>query len=205
MIDIASRVYNHNWKIDPIVRSLLDIDFYKLLMAQFVLRNSPDVTVEFSVINRSNKIPLTKLIDEQELREQLDSIKNLSLTRGESTWLRGNSFYGKHAIFRPEFINWLEKLRLPDYYLKKNGDQFDIKFKGLWPEVMFWEVPVLSVITELRSRAILKNMGRFDLQILYARAMTKLWEKIEKFKAFDDIRISDFGPTIRNIFLLQYW
>ena len=51
---------------------------------------------------------------------------------------------------------------------------------------MFWEVPVLSVITELRSRAILKNMGRFDLQILYARAITKLWEKIEKFKAFDD-------------------
>ena len=44
------------------------------------------------------------------------------------------------------------------------------------------EVPVLSVITELRSRAILKNMGRFDLQILYARAMTKLWEKIEKLK-----------------------
>ena len=92
MIDIASRVYNHNWKIDPIVRSLLDIDFYKLLMAQFVLRNSPNVTVEFSVINRSNKIPLTKLIDEQELREQLDNIKKLSLSRGESTWLEGIPF-----------------------------------------------------------------------------------------------------------------
>ena len=205
MIDIASRVYNHNWKIDPIVRSLLDIDFYKLLMAQFVLRNSPNVTVEFSVINRSNKIPLTKLIDEQELREQLDNIKNLSLTRGESTWLRGNSFYGKHAIFRPEFINWLEKLKLPDYHLEKKGDQFEIKFKGLWPEVMFWEVPVLSVITELRSRAILKNMGRFDLQILYARAMTKLWEKIEKLKAYDDIRIADFGTRRRHSFLWQDW
>ena len=64
---------------------------------------------------------------------------------------------------------------------------------------MFWEVPVLSVITELRSRAILKNMGRFDLQILYARAMTKLWEKIEKFKAFDDIRIADFGLSLIHI------
>ena len=205
MIDIASRVYNHNWKIDPIVRSLLDIDFYKLLMAQFVLRNSPDVIVEFSVINRSSKVPLAKLIDEQELREQLDNIKNLSLTRGESTWLRGNSFYGKHAIFKPGFINWLENLRLPDYYLKKNGDQFDIKFKGLWPEVMFWEVPVLSVLTELRSRAILKNMDRFELQILYARAMTKLWGKIEKFKIHDSIRIADFGTRRRHSFLWQDW
>ena len=31
MTDIATRVYNHTWKIDPIVRSLLDTDFYKLL------------------------------------------------------------------------------------------------------------------------------------------------------------------------------
>ena len=44
---------------------------------------------------------------------------------------------------------------------------------------MFWEVPVLSVLTELRSKAVLKNMGRFELQVLYARAMTKLWEKLK--------------------------
>ena len=205
MIDIASRVYNHNWKIDPIVRSLLDIDFYKLLMAQFVLKNSPNVIVEFSLINRSKDIPLAKLIDEQELREQLDHVRNLSLSRGESTWLRGNSFYGKHAIFKPDFINWLENLKIPNYYLEKSGDQFDIKFEGSWPEVMFWEVPVLSVITELRSRAVLKDMGRFDLQILYARAMTKLWEKIEKFKYYEDIKIADFGTRRRHSFLWQDW
>ena len=29
--DIARRVYNHTWKLDPIIRSLLDTDFYKLL------------------------------------------------------------------------------------------------------------------------------------------------------------------------------
>ena len=33
-IDIAKRVYDHTWKLDPIVRSLLDTDFYKLLMLQ---------------------------------------------------------------------------------------------------------------------------------------------------------------------------
>ena len=119
MIDIASRVYNHNWKIDPIVRSLLDVDFYKLLMAQFVLRNAPDVDVKFSVLNRSRKVLLADIIDEQELREQLNHIRDLSLSKGESTWLRGNLFYGKRAIFRPSFIDWLEKLKLPDYELKK--------------------------------------------------------------------------------------
>ncbi|MGY3616699.1 hypothetical protein ACVJGD_002895 [Bradyrhizobium sp. USDA 10063] len=26
--DIATRTYNHGWRLDPIVRSLLDTDFY---------------------------------------------------------------------------------------------------------------------------------------------------------------------------------
>ena len=34
--DIARRVYNHAWKLDPIVRSLIDTDFYKLLMLQMI-------------------------------------------------------------------------------------------------------------------------------------------------------------------------
>ena len=38
----AARVWNHKWKIDPIVRSLIDTDFYKLLMCQSVFRNRPD-------------------------------------------------------------------------------------------------------------------------------------------------------------------
>ena len=44
-IDIATRVYNHKWKIDPIVRSLIDTDFYKLLMCQSAFRYRPDVDV----------------------------------------------------------------------------------------------------------------------------------------------------------------
>ena len=43
MVDIATRVYNHTWKIDPIVRSVLDTDFYKLLMAQTIFRRHRDV------------------------------------------------------------------------------------------------------------------------------------------------------------------
>ena len=57
MVDIASRVWNHKWKIDPIVRSLIDTDFYKLLMCQSVFRNKPDTQVTFSLINRSKHIP----------------------------------------------------------------------------------------------------------------------------------------------------
>ena len=119
MVDIATRVWNHKWKIDPIVRSLIDTDFYKLLMCQSIFRNKPDTTVQFSLINRSRHIRLAELIDEGELREQLDHVRSLSLTRGESTWLRGNTFYGKRQMFRPDFMEWFEKLRLPPYHAGK--------------------------------------------------------------------------------------
>ena len=45
-----------------------------------------------------------------------------------------------------------------------------------------WEIPALAVLMELRSRAVLHDMGKFELQVLYARAMTRLWEKIERLR-----------------------
>ena len=64
MVDISTRVYNHNWKIDPIVRSVLDNDFYKLLMAQTIFRRNINTVVKFSLINRTQDVPLANMIDE---------------------------------------------------------------------------------------------------------------------------------------------
>jgi len=205
MVDIATRVYNHNWKIDPIVRSIIDTDFYKLLMCQSIFRNRPDTRVVFSLINRTTSIRLAELIDEGELREQLDHVRSLSLTRGESTWLRGNTFYGKRQMFRSDFMEWFEGLRLPPYHLEKRDGQFELTFEGAWPEVMLWEIPALAVLMELRSRAVLKTMGKFELQVLYARAMTRLWEKIERLRGIPDLKIADFGTRRRHSFLWQDW
>lgn len=205
MVDIATRVYNHKWKIDPIVRSLIDTDFYKLLMCQSIFRNRTNTTVTFSLINRSKQIRLADLIDEGELREQLDHIRDLRLSRGESTWLRGNTFYGKRQMFRPDFMEWFEQLRLPAYHLEKHDGQYELTFEGKWPEVMLWEIPALSVLMELRSRAVLRDMGRFELQVLYARAMTKLWEKVERLRQIDGLKLADFGTRRRHSFLWQDW
>ncbi|MFC3630571.1 nicotinate phosphoribosyltransferase [Paracoccus angustae] len=205
MVDIATRVYNHKWKIDPIVRSLIDTDFYKLLMCQSIFRNRPDTVVRFSLINRTKSIRLAELIDEAELREQLDHVRGLRLTRGESTWLRGNTFYGKRQMFRPDFMEFLENLRLPPYQLDKRDGQYELTFEGRWPEVMLWEIPALAILMELRSRAVLQTLGRFELQVLYARAMTRLWEKIEVLRTLPDLRIADFGTRRRHSFLWQDW
>jgi nicotinate phosphoribosyltransferase len=205
MVDIATRVYNHKWKIDPIVRSLIDTDFYKLLMCQSVFRNRPGTTVTFSLINRTKSVRLAELIDEGELREQLDHIRSLSLSRGESTWMRGNTFYGKRQMFRPDFMDWLEGVRLPPYELERRDGQYELTFEGPWPAVMLWEIPALAVLMELRGRAVLRDLGRFELQVLYAQAMTKLWGKIQRLRRLEGLRIADFGTRRRHSFLWQDW
>ncbi len=205
MIDLATRVYDHGWRIDPIVRSLLDTDFYKLLMCQSVFRNAPRTRVTFQLINRSRDVRLAEVIDEGELREQLDHVRTLRLSRGESTWLRGNTFYGKRQMFSPEFMEWFERLHLPPYHLRVVDGQFELTFEGAWPEVMLWEIPALAIIMELRSRAVMRDMGRFELQVLYARAMTRVWEKGERLRHVPDLRLADFGTRRRHGFLWQDW
>ncbi|MEM9048314.1 MAG: nicotinate phosphoribosyltransferase [Pseudomonadota bacterium] len=205
MIDIAKRVHDHTWKIDPIVRSVIDTDFYKLLMAQLIFATHRDTKASFSLINRSADVPMARLIDEAALREQLDHVRGLSLSRGESTWLRGNTFYGKRWMFRPDFIEWLEEFRFPEYHLERRGDQYELTFDGSWLESMMWEIPALAIMMELRSRAVLREMGKLDLQVLYARAMTRLWEKIDRLRALDPLSVADFGTRRRHGFLWQDW
>lgn len=101
--DIARRVYNHTWKLDPIVRSLLDTDFYKLLMLQMIWGLYPKVDATFSLINRSTKVKLARQIDEHELREQLDHARTVRFSKKEMIWLAGNTFYGRKQIFSARF------------------------------------------------------------------------------------------------------
>jgi nicotinate phosphoribosyltransferase len=56
--DIATRTYDQGFRLGPIVRSLLDTDFYKLLMLQTIRHLYPDVRATFSLINRTRTVRL---------------------------------------------------------------------------------------------------------------------------------------------------
>ena len=203
--DIAKRVHDHTWKLDPIVRSLLDTDFYKLLMLQMIWKMHRDVDVTFTLINRNAGIRLADEIDIGELREQLDHARTLSLTKKEMIWLAGNSFYGRKQIFDPEFLAWFEDFRLPPYELSMHDGQFELSFSGPWTHATMWEIPALAIINELRSRAAIRSFGQFALDVLYARAKARMWGKVERLRKLEGLRISDFGTRRRHSFLWQRW
>ena len=203
--DIATRTYNHGWRLDPIIRSLLDTDFYKLLMLQMIRELHPDVNVTFSLINRSWHVRLAEVIDEGELRAQLDHARSIRFSKKELIWLAGNTFYGKTQMFSPNFIAWLADFRLPEYDLRKVEGQYELHFEGPWTHTSMWEIPALAIVNELRSRQAMKGKGRFELDVIYARAKAKLWSKVERLKPLQTLRVSDFGTRRRHGFLWQRW
>jgi nicotinate phosphoribosyltransferase len=204
IINLARRAHDHNWELDPITRSLLDTDFYKLLMLQFIWKQFPKTHTSFSFINRSVEVRLGDLIDLDQLHEQLEQTKKLRFHKSELIWLAGNTFYGRRGIFEPAFLEWLERdFRLSDYQLSIQDGQVCLSFQGLWTETTMWEIYALSAISELRTRASLKRLSEFELDIFYSRAKTKLWEKMERLHGVPGLKISDFGTRRRHSFLWQ--
>ena len=208
MPDLATRVYNHAFRIDPIVRTLLDTDFYKLLMLQMIWKLHGRRRVTFQLINRTSSVRLAEIVDERQLTDQLDHARTLRMAKNELIWLAGNSFYGAKQIFEPEFMEWLAGFRLPEYELTRRDGQYELRFEGPWAQTTMWEIPALAIINELRARAAMRGMSRFALDVLYARAKAKLWSKVERLRvlaAEGPLRVSDFGTRRRHGFLWQRW
>jgi nicotinate phosphoribosyltransferase len=203
-VNFAERAHNHNWKLDPIVRSLLDTDFYKLLMLQFIWKNFPQMTVTSEVVNRTVTMRLADRVGAGALVEQMEHVRGLRFRRSELVWLAGNTFYGTRSIFAPEFLEWLEKdFRLSDYEVAEHDGQLVLRFSGLWTAVTMWEVYALAIVSELKTRAALAELSELELDVLYARAKTRLWDKIETLRSLPGLRVSDFGTRRRHSFLWQ--
>jgi nicotinate phosphoribosyltransferase len=202
IVNLARRAHDHNWELDPITRSLLDTDFYKLLMLQFIWKHFPAVHASFTLLNRTESVRLGEIVNVDQLREQLEATRKLRFHKSELIWLAGNTFYGKRGIFEPAFLEWLERdFRLSDYDLSVRDGQISLSFHGLWAETTMWEIYALSVIDELKTRASLKRLSEFELDLLYARAKTRLWEKMERLRGVPKLNVSDFGTRRRHSFL----
>src|SRR5260370_26829102 len=173
-------------------------------MLQFIWKHYPKTRVSFSLLNRPPSVRLADMYATREIIEQLEHVRKLRFRKSELVWLAGNTFYGRRGIFQPGFLEWLEQdFKLSDYALSVKDGQFHLSFDGYWPETTMWELYALSIFDELRTRANLKKLSEFNLDILYARAKTKLWNKIERLRGVPSLSVADFGTRRRHSFLWQ--
>ena len=69
-----------------------------------------------------------------------------------------------------------------------------IRFEGLWTGVTMWEIYALAIVSELKTRSALAGLTELELDVVYARAKTRLWDKIERLRGVEgaaDFRLRD--------------
>jgi len=179
-----------------IVRSLLDLDFYKLTMAQLVWRRFGDWPVVYGLTNRTKKVRLADVVDERRLRRELDKVQGLRFGRQELDWLK-ESPHLKRGFFCDGFLDFLKGLRLPPYELRVNDGQFVLSVKGRWCEAIFWETLMLSVVNELYNHELFRR-EKISGRMIALDGEVRLRRKLLDLRYWTpDVRFIEFGTRRR--------
>lgn len=184
------------------VRSLMDMDFYKLTMLQMIYLKHRDVQADFELIVRDPKIPIAEFIDEGELRDSLDFATGLQYRQTDLYYLRGMDVYERN-MFREELLQYLKDYQLPPYELEIKDGHIRLAFRGKWAETSPWETIALAIISELYYRGVMRQISPHELEVMYARASDKLMRKLETLSTHKEVRFADFSQRRRHSFLWQ--
>ena len=183
-------------KDEPITTSLLDTDFYKFPMSQIQFKDFRNTKVKWKFKNRTKGVNLTKIIPESELREQLDEVRNIQFKDTELRYLRGIEVYST-SMFSEDYLRFLKNFRLPEYGLEYCNDELILEFEGKWCETTFWEIPALTIVSELYARNVTKHYSRFEKERMFAEGIKRFADKKDRLRWHPGITFSDFGTRRR--------
>lgn len=158
----------------PLIESPADTDAYKFSMAQYALHRAPTAAVEYKFVNRS-PVDLRPLLGE--IREQVDALAALSFSEAELAHLQ------KHPWFAEDFILFLKLFRLDpsSVEISEAGGELDIRVRGPWVHRIFFEIHILSIITELHFRHAFAPSER---AAAYNAGIARLRDDLKCVKAF---------------------
>ncbi|QCI18897.1 nicotinate phosphoribosyltransferase [Buchnera aphidicola] len=180
----------------PIIKTLLDTDAYKLHMQQAVFFCYKNVNVVAEFICRGPNILGTYV---HILLDQINMMESLSLSNEEYLYM--NSF----PFFKKEYLHWLKNFRYNITQVQVNNcyGELNIRITGLWKEVILWEVPILSLISEIFHKSNYPNITP-NIAVDYLNLKLKRFFKDTKHLDLSRLKIVDFGTRRRFSYDVQY-
>jgi nicotinate phosphoribosyltransferase len=166
--------------------SILDNDFYKFTMQNGVASLFPKAKARYEFINRGkHAFPEGFAI---ELRKSVDAMGNVKLTSEEKKWLAVTCPY-----LSPTYLDFLQGYcyNPSEVTIEQVGDDLKIFVEGYWYRTILWEIPLLSLVSELFYK--LNNLQRKsdgEVQDITRR-------KIEKYNELG-VTIAEFGTRRRH-------
>ncbi|MBS1549402.1 MAG: nicotinate phosphoribosyltransferase [Bacteroidetes bacterium] len=170
------------------LHSILDNDFYKITMQCAVIRCFPNEVVRYQFINRgAHQFP--DGFSEQ-LRKAVAAMAELQLTKKEKKYLQETCPY----LDLP-YIDFLEGYRYdPDEVniSQKNG-ALEVSVQGLWYRTILWEVPLLSLISEIYYELTGQQRFQDDEVLKITHQKAEIMESL-------GVTFAEFGTRRRHSF-----
>ncbi len=186
-----------------IISSLLDTDFYTFTQGQAIYHNYPDVWVKYKFKCRNGSAIPTTISSRafiNEIKREVDHLCELSINNAELSYIFQLGF------FKRSYIEFLNILKLSKHYISidAEGDELIITIEGPWCITVFFEVPVLAIVSELYHRYVnpkaeIDALNILKQKILEAKELLDL-----SGVCSDDFRFADFGTRRRYSFELHF-
>lgn len=168
------------------LQSILDNDFYKITMQNAVVKLFTNEVVKYEFINRGkHNFPEGFA---EELRKAVNDMANLKLTKEEKAYLKKTCPY----LSLP-YLDFLEGYQYDPSEIKieQHGNDLKVSAEGLWYRTILWEVPLLSLISELH----------YEMNHLERQSNQEVIDKtVEKAKHLTELGVSfaEFGTRRRH-------
>ena len=177
--------------MEQIINSILDTDTYKTSMQNAVLQLYPDTIAEYRFTNRGSQRFNKEFLEE--LQNQINSMSSLKLQDDEYLWLKENIDY-----FPPQYLEYLKNYRYDPSQVSislTEDNNLDLKIRGPWRDTILYEVPVMSLISQIYFEKI-------DTDWSYEGQKENATEKIKELSKNNCV-FADFGTRRRRSFKNQ--
>lgn len=164
---------NKTMRLDPIIISLLDTDFYKLTMLQAMFHHHTDLDGQYFFKCRNKDVVFTKEMFD-EINAQIDHLCTLSFTKDELDYLNSIRFMKSGFV---GFLRFWKPVR--DYVHTSLSDtgELSIVVDGPLFAVMMFEIYLLEIVNEVYFRM------QYNYDVLVNSAREKLDAKINAFRS----------------------
>ena len=169
-----------------IITSLLDTDLYKISMQQCVFHQYPhaDAKYVFKCRNKDIRLGGSMIPD---IKEQVEAMANIALTKQEKEYLSGLGF------MRSDYLDYLENYRFNPLQVRftNKGGEMGIEVVGTWLETILWEVPLLAIVNQTYFEKTT------DFKSIEGTGIRNLADKMNLIRQYPRFTLTDFGTRRR--------
>ncbi|KJY83316.1 nicotinate phosphoribosyltransferase [Vibrio galatheae] len=176
---------------DPIIRSALDLDVYKINMMYAARKLYPTAKVRYELVVRSDE-DLSALKDQVE--SEIHKLAQCQFSRQDTAYLAQKAPY-----LAADFLTYLEQFRFKPHQqviVTTTTNQLRVSISGIWHETILYETMVMSIISEVRNRARWSTIPYQQFTDVLRKKISQLKSELQR-RNITNFQFSEMGSRRR--------